>query len=453
MTSSQAESVAPDFLGEGWGIAAYDPGDLAPANALATGFAGADPTVGVVGLTVDEFVVNGTNTGAVSTTHISDGSGNPMLSIVHDFHTTTSDFVFEVTVTITNVSEVTLVPRYRRVMDWDPEPTPFWDFSSIVGSAPALASGVLEFVNNDGFNDLSPTAAQTFDSPFCPDGPPITAFDGPPINVIEDSDFTNNGPDDQGATFGFLFEPLEPGDSRTFFIYYGVAPTTAQMEAALDDLDVNLYSLAKPTDENGTPGDPSDDTVIEDLNTFAFGFRQVGENTCPDVSGALPSACCLWPPNHKFEGAMSDALSIIGVVDPDGDDVEIEITAITSDEATCAAVGAGGKVHAPDAIIGTGNQFWLRIERMGPGNGRVYNVHFTATDSNGCEVSGVVAVCIPHDQSNNSTPLFCDPPIGFGMHDKAKRCECIDDGQIYDATINDCPGGGGSGGGNGNGKK
>jgi hypothetical protein len=57
----------------------------------------------------------------------------------------------------------------------------------------------------------------------------------------------------------------------------------------------------------------------------------------------------------------------------------------------------------------------VRSERSGLGNGRVYEISFTASDGVGGECQGSVFVCVPHDQSG-------------------KDCECIDDGQIYDAT-------------------
>jgi hypothetical protein len=57
----------------------------------------------------------------------------------------------------------------------------------------------------------------------------------------------------------------------------------------------------------------------------------------------------------------------------------------------------------------------VRSERSGLGNGRVYEISFIASDGMGGECQGSVTVCVPHDQSG-------------------KDCECIDDGQIYDAT-------------------
>jgi hypothetical protein len=109
----------------------------------------------------------------------------------------------------------------------------------------------------------------------------------------------------------------------------------------------------------------------------------------------------------------------MGVTDPDGDQVIITITGITSDEPTASDKGSGGAKHAPDARgIGTSTAS-LRAERSGSSNGRVYRITFIASDGKGGETEGNVFVIVPHDRRQD--------------------CECIDvnaidDGQKYDAT-------------------
>ncbi|MHC4556069.1 MAG: hypothetical protein ACYS80_02065 [Planctomycetota bacterium] len=134
-------------------------------------------------------------------------------------------------------------------------------------------------------------------------------------------------------------------------------------------------------------------------------------NQPPVCDNAYADPDCLWPPNHKIV-----AVHILGVTDPDGDPVTITITGITSDEPTASDEGAGGAKHAPDATgVGT-DTAQLRAERSGKGgNGRVYEISFTASDGVSGECEGSVVVCVPHDQSGGD-------------------CECIDDGQNYDAT-------------------
>ena len=57
----------------------------------------------------------------------------------------------------------------------------------------------------------------------------------------------------------------------------------------------------------------------------------------------------------------------------------------------------------------------VRAERSGTGNGRVYQISFTADDGKGGSCSGAVTVGVPHSQKKGVT--------------------AIDDGQIYNSTI------------------
>jgi hypothetical protein len=152
-------------------------------------------------------------------------------------------------------------------------------------------------------------------------------------------------------------------------------------------------------------------------------------NQPPDVSGAYPSKKYLWPPNHNFVN-----VTIEGVTDPDGDPVTITILNITSDEPTASThwfcehhhyhwhhhcrhrYANHSAYYAPDAYgIGTDTAH-LRAERLGNGNGRVYEITFVASDGRGGETVGSVKVYVPHDRH---------------------ECTwyCVDDGQNYDATV------------------
>ncbi|MBA7705735.1 hypothetical protein ES703_114571 [subsurface metagenome] len=133
-------------------------------------------------------------------------------------------------------------------------------------------------------------------------------------------------------------------------------------------------------------------------------------NQPPDCSEAYADPDCLWPPNHKFVDIV-----IMGVTDPDGDPITINVDAITSDEPTASDLGSGGEKHAPDAFgIGTDTAS-VRAERSGTSDGRVYMIYFTASDGRGGECEGSVMVKVPHDQSSED-------------------CTAIDSGQDYDAT-------------------
>jgi hypothetical protein len=116
----------------------------------------------------------------------------------------------------------------------------------------------------------------------------------------------------------------------------------------------------------------------------------------------------LWPPNHKLV-----AVTVSGITDPDtGDTVTTTITGVTQDE---PVNGLGDGDTGPDAFITAGSAtVKLRAERSGLGDGRVYVISFTGTDSHGATCTGTARVTVPHDQR----------PGGVA----------VDSGQIYNST-------------------
>lgn len=146
------------------------------------------------------------------------------------------------------------------------------------------------------------------------------------------------------------------------------------------------------TVDDGFGGTATDTVVIHVQNA----------NDPPNASLAQPSTACIWPPNHNLV-----AVSITGVSDPN-DNATITINSVTQDEVTN---GLGDGDTAVDATINANGTVFLRAERSGKGNGRVYHVHFTATDVEGSS-SGVVTVCVPH----------------------SKKSVAVDGGELYDST-------------------
>ncbi|MDA0814770.1 MAG: Ig-like domain-containing protein, partial [Verrucomicrobia bacterium] len=130
------------------------------------------------------------------------------------------------------------------------------------------------------------------------------------------------------------------------------------------------------TVDDGYGGTATDTVVVHVQN----------RNDPPLASAAQPSISVLWPPNHQMV-----AVGITGVSDPDNNPT-ITITGVTQDEPTN---GLGDGDTAIDAVINTDGTVLLRSERSGDGDGRVYRVSFTASDSEG-SASGVVKVGVPH---------------------------------------------------------
>ena len=176
---------------------------------------------------------------------------------------------------------------------------------------------------------------------------------------------------------------------------YNPAGTTFRIEKSGDDVTLSIVGGGSVTYSVTALGG-----VLDGSNAYIFfgnsvlgtvfsdlSVQEVVTNTSPDVSGAAPSVASLWPPNNK----MVD-ISILGVTDPDGDDVTIEITGITNNETGSADAGGVGTATAK-----------VRAARNGKGNGRTYTISFTASDGQGGESQGTVEVSVPHDQGKNTS--------------------------------------------------
>jgi hypothetical protein len=139
-------------------------------------------------------------------------------------------------------------------------------------------------------------------------------------------------------------------------------------------------------------------------NTDDVDIKIVYVNDPPACDLAQPTLTTLWPPDHKMV-----PVGIVNVSDPNNDQISISITGVTQDE---PVNGLGDGDTSPDAVL-QGDKVLLRAERSGTGNGRVYQVSFTADDGYGSSCTGAVTVCVPHDRRPGT---------------------CVDDRQQYNAT-------------------
>lgn len=159
----------------------------------------------------------------------------------------------------------------------------------------------------------------------------------------------------------------------------------------------------------------ADDNAANRSSTFTYMIP----NRPPDVSQAKPSIAIIAPAKNKFI-----PVTIQGVVDPDCDAVAIRIDRIMQDEMVKRKGDTDDdddfddrddkddKTICPDAKgVGTATA-QLRAKRSGKGNGRVYTIYFTATDSKGNSSQGSVKVSVP----------------------KKKKDVAIDDGARFDST-------------------
>jgi uncharacterized repeat protein (TIGR01451 family) len=142
-----------------------------------------------------------------------------------------------------------------------------------------------------------------------------------------------------------------------------------------------------------------DDPVA--ANNSATVTTQINHN--PVCTAATTGLGLLWPPNHKLVNGQ-----IAGVTDVDpGDVITLTIGGITQDE---PVNGEADGNTSPDATIGANGAFKVRAERSGQGDGRVYRVAFSASDSEGGECSGIARIGVPHDQGGQPVPIDSAPP-------------------------------------------
>lgn len=149
-----------------------------------------------------------------------------------------------------------------------------------------------------------------------------------------------------------------------------------------------------------TATDPDDNPAPEASDTDGYRVERVK----PDCSTARASIESIWPANHKLVD-----IEIVNLTDTCERAIAVTIDGITQDE---PVNGLGDGDTGPDGFgIGEASA-QLRAERSGTGDGRVYEISFSATAGE-ATCSGTVQVGVPHD----------------------KKDTAVDSGQVYDSTV------------------
>jgi|WetSurMetagenome_2_1015567.scaffolds.fasta_scaffold03974_5 hypothetical protein len=270
---------------EGWGV----------ADALTGRYGQAGDDFGYDNIVVDSFTT--TPTSAVSVVRVLDPDTEAgVFKVTHDFHPSLTDYLFECTVTIQNISPATVNAKYRRVMDWDMMPGGGpWEVVTLKRNG-ATKVGL---TNNNGFAEGNPLS-----DPQWPYEVPYTT-----------GDFVDYGPADQGAQFNLNFGMLAPNQSVTFTFYYGGAPDQISAMAALAQVGAEAYSLAKPDPYSGGFDLPasSDWNAIYPggtPNSAVFGLKGVGGKKVVAPSSFLDdnlrsALCVAWDPGYYQWTIMS----------------------------------------------------------------------------------------------------------------------------------------------------
>ena len=171
-------------------------------------------------------------------------------------------------------------------------------------------------------------------------------------------------------------------------------PFTAVSNASLFSLNGRFIEVRATLTPNGAGDSP----ILSDV-------RIEVANRPPDCSALTADRTLLWPPNHTFRD-----VTVTGATDPDaGDSVTHVIDGITQDE---PVNGKGDGATSPDGMLSNPltDTASVRAERSGSGDGRVYRLHVTATDTFGAACSGTVSVGVPRDQRPGGAPVDSAPP-------------------------------------------
>lgn len=242
------DSTSPGCLCEGWGVAIPATGQWGGADLDTEGAGGTN-------LVLESF--ESTSSTATSVVLVVDESDVPLLRVRHEYlPSPVTPNLYQVNVTIENLTGAPIATlQYRRVMDWDIEPTAFDEFVTIEGGT----ASALYYSSDDGFASPNPLT-----------GPSSINFEGEAVD---------NGPEDHGALFDFAFGPIGVGGAVSFVIFYGGAASEAEAVAALAAVGAEAYSF----------GQTSTDPVTGTPNTFIFAFGNIGGAPVFEPPGETPA--------------------------------------------------------------------------------------------------------------------------------------------------------------------
>jgi hypothetical protein len=122
----------------------------------------------------------------------------------------------------------------------------------------------------------------------------------------------------------------------------------------------------------------------------------IGDTIPPEIDGVAATPATLWPPNHKM-------LKV--TVNYTASDLCDPAAAITCQLSVSSNEPDPGHGHHD----GKGSPYWevidahhvyLRAERLGNGDGRIYKIRITCTDRSGNATSRTISVSVPKDQGH-----------------------------------------------------
>ena len=201
---TDGDAITPGCACEGWGVA--------DSRTRVSGWANQNQggTSNLIPVSFDSTATTATAVSRIGET----------FRVTHVYRPSTrSANLFEVRVTVENISPEAVDLRYRRVMDWDVPPQVFNEYVTIMkGNAAAVVA-----TSDNGF---------ALSDPLEPAG-----------SILFTGEAVDSGPHDHGALFDFDFGELAPGQAREFTTYYGAAPDEMTAKQAIRDASIEAYSF------------------------------------------------------------------------------------------------------------------------------------------------------------------------------------------------------------------
>lgn len=119
------------------------------------------------------------------------------------------------------------------------------------------------------------------------------------------------------------------------------------------------------------------------------------QDTTPPVLSLAVSPTVLWPPNHTLR-RIDASIAASDVCDASPD---VELVSIVSDEPDNGLGDGDTPVDIVGAAFGTDDRtFFLRSERQGGEDGRVYTITYEASDGSGNTTAQQATVVVPHSR-------------------------------------------------------
>lgn len=127
---------------------------------------------------------------------------------------------------------------------------------------------------------------------------------------------------------------------------------------------------------------------------FSFEIVDVPCDVTPPTIALTVDPDMLWPPNHKMH-LVASGISATDDIDPAP---SLSVTVISNEPVN--GTGDGDTEPDWDVVDNSDGTYdvWVRAERSGTGEGRVYTITATATDFAGNTATAVGTVTVPHDQ-------------------------------------------------------